>query len=58
MGNTYQDIFQESNIEFVPYKSDVEAKGISEAAKVIKCMKKGIKYKELIEIMLLHYKNT
>ena len=45
MGNTYQDIFQESNIEFVPYKSDVEAKGISEAAKVIKCMKKGIKYK-------------
>ena len=45
MGNIYQDIFQESNIEFVPYKSDVEAKGISEAAKVIKCMKKGIKYK-------------
>ena len=45
MGNTYQDIFQETNIEFVPYKSDVEAKGISEAAKVIKCMRKGLKYK-------------
>ena len=40
----FEDIFQGKKIEFVPYKSNMEAKGVSEAVKVIKCLNKGIKW--------------
>ena len=41
----YLDIFNSPKFEFVPYKADSEAKGFSEAVKVIKCLKEGIKWK-------------
>ena len=40
----YLDIFNSPKFEFVPYKAESEAKGFSEAVKVIKCLKEGIKW--------------
>ena len=44
MNTNYESLFLSPKFEFIPYGSNIEAKGISEAAKVIKCMKKGISW--------------
>ena len=46
INNNFEKIFQGIKFEFVPYESGLEAKGFSEAIKVIKCMRTGIKWKK------------
>ena len=45
MTKKFEDIFNSPKFEFVPYNIESEAKGFSEAVKVIKCLNEGIKWK-------------
>ena len=45
MTKKFEDIFNSQKFEFVPYNIESEAKGFSEAVKVMKCLNEGIKWK-------------
>ena len=45
LGKSFEDILKEPKFEYIPYKSDIEAKGLSESVKVIKCFLQGIKWR-------------